>query len=149
MSTRNPFTRLLGRRLDQKTTLRLEIDAFVEPWDLLEALVISIYRTGSASEEDQGSVDEVTRWLAERYSAYENALAPHWAGTRAAGQTVESDPFRSLFSDRSAASFIGDWSAMQTLPAAREALNRWLLALSRDDDHITSDAPSGKQERTS
>jgi hypothetical protein len=128
---RNPFTRLLERRLNAAGSAGPAGAAdFVERWDRLEALVIAIYRRGEASEEERAAFDEVAAWLARRYPALSDRLAPHWRGSAAgshAGVTTVEDPFRRLFEGRRADSFAGDREALRTLPAAREAVNRWLL----------------------
>jgi hypothetical protein len=44
-------------------------------------------------------------------------------------QHNREDPFARLLAAGAARDFAGNWAAMQTLPAAREALNRWLMDL--------------------
>lgn len=134
MNPANPFTRLLGSRLNQTDAARTGVDTFIRYWDAYESLVIFIFKSGEADKETQSEFKSVSAWLSDNYHLFESKLAPHWAGSTAAigGQTVDADPFRSLIEGKHAHMFVGDWAAMQTLPTAREALNRWLIALAAD-----------------
>ncbi len=119
----NPFTQSLTRALADPA-----VDAFVSGWDALEALVMRVYRGGMAGLADEAEWVLLRPALAAAYPAWSVALAPHWPQTRAGGQPVAADPFARLMSFARAADIVGDWAAMQTLPAAREALNRMLVA---------------------
>lgn len=119
----NPFTQSLTRSLADPA-----LDAFVARWDALEALVVRVYRGGAAGPADEAEWAPLRPALLAAYPAWSAALAPHWPLTRAGGQPVTADPFARLMSFTRAADIVGDWAAMQTLPAAREALNRMLVA---------------------
>ncbi len=140
MNFLNPFTKILGSRLSDFDEARPEIDNFVRHWDRLESLVISVYKSGEVDVTARSEFDLVTAWLSEHFANYETALARHWStqGTQVDGARDAADPFRSLFEHRQASSFVDDWGAMQTLPAAREALNRWLIEL--------ADSPAGTDD---
>lgn len=126
MTTGNPFSRALFGWLPPRAR-GADRAAFLEHWDALEALVIAVYRAGAARPPDEADYAAIAGWFAEAYPRFRTALAAHWPATRAAGEPVTSDPFAALLGRPSAAAFVGDWAAMQQLPAAREALNRWLL----------------------
>jgi len=102
--------------------------AWVRNWDALEALIIRTYRRRSASLIDQ----LLYRWLRWRlrrgYGRWRAGLAAHWRGRLAGGEPLEQDPFERLLQPASAQAFAGDWSTLQLLPAAREAVNSFLLA---------------------
>ena len=118
----NPFSRFLSRGVkDAPLTM------FVAHWDRLEALVVGVYKGGVATPEDEAEWREVRRWLRGHYAAWEEALAPLWPETLVGGMPASTDPFLSLINLPAAADFVANWQAMQTLPAAREALNRLLL----------------------
>ena len=119
----NPFTQSLTRALAEPA-----LDAFVAGWDGLEALVVRVYRGGVATPADETEWAVLRPALARAYPAWAKALSSHWPQTRAGGQPVTADPFARLMSFARAAEIVGDWAAMQTLPAAREALNRMLVA---------------------
>lgn len=119
----NPFTQSLTRALADPA-----LDAFVARWDALEALVVRVYRGGAAAPADEAEWAPLRPALAGAYPAWAESLAPHWPLTSAGGQPVTADPFVRLMSFTRAADIVGDWAAMQTLPAAREALNRMLVA---------------------
>ena len=125
----NPYTHDLLERLSDPPP---GLDDFIQAWDRLETLVIAVFRDGEADALEEGRFAEVARWLRSHYAAFESDLAPHWADVRAGGRPLLADPFRTLFEAPDAASFADNWSAMQLLPAAREALNRWLVALAGD-----------------
>jgi len=122
----NPFSRFLRGRLRQPAG---RAEALVEVWDRLELLVIAVYRAGEAGPEDERELRAIRDWMEARYARYEAELAPHWRQVRAGGEVVAGDPLRALWERASAASLVRDWRAMQLLPAARETINRWLVAL--------------------
>lgn len=118
----NPFSKYLR----QFTTDR-EFDAFVAQWDVLESTVIGVYRQKMTIEQAQA--DFTTTWpkLRQAYPQWEPRLRPYWQATRAAGEPTQIDPFQLLLSIPNPKAIQGDWNAMQHLPAAREALNRYLV----------------------
>ena len=118
----NPFSRFLTQWSGDAS-----LKAFVAHWDLLEALVIRVYKGAAASEDDDAQWREHSSWLRERYPPWRQRLAPHWRQATVGGEPAKEDPFLRLLSAERAAEFVGDWQALQNLPAAREALNRLLL----------------------
>jgi hypothetical protein len=122
----NPFTRFLrSRQPDAPAAL----DEFVERWDALESLVINTYRAGQADSDTEQAYADLRAWLTRRYPAWADTLAPFWREAREAGAPPPSDPFVRLFTPATASAFVGNRALMQALPAAREALNRYLLTL--------------------
>lgn len=125
----NPFTKFLSQSLTDN-----HFTAFVEKWDELERIVIGVYRgkiTPSSAESDwQGT----RTWLLNNYGSWEAVLCPYWQMTSAGGNPTITDPFHLLLDIKIAADIPGDWRAMQHLPAAREAINRYLL------DHTNQDS---------
>ena len=122
----NPFTRFLSQRSDDDA-----FAAFIAYWDRLERVVVGVYR---AKLDEATAADEypvVWPWLRAKYPRWEAALRPHWQATRAAGAPTQTDPFALLLAIAAPADIAGDWRAMQHLPAAREAINRYLV----DDQH--------------
>jgi len=103
-----------------------EFGAFVEQWDRLERVVVGAYRGKLGLDAAAATFAEVWPWLRRRYPRWEAALRPHWRATRAAGAPTATDPFRLLLDIPDAAAIAGDWRAMRHLPAAREAINRYL-----------------------
>jgi hypothetical protein len=101
----------------------------VAQWDGLEALVIDVYRRSTATPEDETEFRILSGWLRDRYTDHRAALVDYWPATQVAGAPAQDDPFRRLFEAPNAAAFVANWPALQALPAAREALNRWLIAL--------------------
>ncbi|MEO6060900.1 MAG: hypothetical protein ABIQ99_03055 [Thermoflexales bacterium] len=118
----NPFTQSLARELADPA-----LDDFIADWDALEAMVVRVFRGGAAGPADEGEWAALRPALGAAYPAWAGALASHWPQTRAGGQPVTADPFVRMMSFTQAADIVGDWAAMQTLPAAREALNRMLV----------------------
>ena len=104
-----------------------DADAFIADWDRLERLVIDVYRRGESDGQDEAEWQWLRQALAERHAAA--ALAPHWPGVLAGGAALAADPFETLTALPRAADLIDNRRAMQLLPAAREALNRWLLTM--------------------
>ena len=117
----NPFTRFLSQRSDDDA-----FAAFIAYWDRLERVVVGVYR---AKLDEATAADEyraVWPWLRARYPRWAETLRPHWQATRAAGEPTQTDPFALLRALAAPADIVGDWRAMQHLPAAREAINRYL-----------------------
>ena len=124
----NPFTRFLSQwSADGRFT------QFVEQWDRLERLVIGVYREKVSLSAAEAEFAPLWGWLREHYPRWEPLLRPYWQATRAAGQPTQVDPFRLLLSIESAADIPGDWRAMQHLPAAREAINQYLVDQRKGD----------------
>lgn len=119
----NPFTNFLRQWLADD-----DFDAFVAYWDRLERLTIQVYRQKITVTAAEPEFAAVWPWLRERYGRWQSTLEPFWRQTTAAGAPTQTDPFRLLLEKQSPADIPGDWWAMQHLPAAREALNHYVLA---------------------
>ena len=120
----NPFTQSL---LDHIRDRRIE--AFVVLWDALEDLVVRVYRGEAATAQDEAEYRHLRRRLQREVANWEPRLRPHWQRTHIGGQPTREDPFLSLLRAPRAADFVDNWAAMQTLPAAREALNHLLMEI--------------------
>lgn len=118
----NPFTKFLS----QSSTDRGFI-AFVEKWDELERIVIDVYRGKIAASEAEDKWQSVRTWLRKNYDTWEQKLLPFWRKTTAAGKPTSTDPFMLLLTIGNTTEIIGNWRAMQHLPAARETINRYIL----------------------
>ncbi|HSM55952.1 MAG TPA: hypothetical protein VK879_07330 [Candidatus Sulfomarinibacteraceae bacterium] len=118
----NLFTRFLKQWNRDK-----DLDLLVDHCDALEALIIRVYKQGEASAADEAEYHALRAWLLANYGQWEKALQSLWRETQVAGAPADKDPFRRLIESETAADFVGDWEAMQNLPAAREALNRLVL----------------------
>jgi hypothetical protein len=119
----NPFTKFL-----QQWSSDADFDDFVTYWDRLERLTIQVYRQKITVASAQPEFDEVWPWLQVRYGRWQPLLEPFWRQAVVAAQPAQVDPFVLLLNKSSPGSILGDWFAMQHLPAAREALNRFALA---------------------
>jgi hypothetical protein len=117
----NPFTRFLNQWSKNR-----KLDEFIAYWDALETIVIHVYRQKVSLDEAGPEFERVWAWLRARYGAWEGVLRPYWQQTKAAGEPTQTDPFRLLLDIQNPAAILGDWRAMQHLPAAREALNLYL-----------------------
>lgn len=118
----NPFTRSLLEELDDSA-----FRAWAELWDQLESLVVEVYRAQHVGAEEARGYRHLRAKLEARYPDWQEALAPYWQGLKAGGEPVERDPFATLFEPQEAEEFLDNWPSMQRLPAAREALNAYLL----------------------
>ena len=118
----NPFTRSLLRRLNDR-----QLGEFVAAWDQLEALIIQIYKSGEASPTDEAALKQTRRRLSRHYPRWQPDLSRYWPQMRAGGEPLDGDPFEMLLSIQTGDGIPGNWRAMQILPAAREALNQYLL----------------------
>lgn len=102
---------------------------FVYHWDNLEELVVNVYRTNYATAEDEAEYQHLRGWLDRHYQDWQAALRPYWQGTRISGEAVGEDPYKKLLAFECARDIAGSWSAIRTLPVAREALNELLLSI--------------------
>jgi hypothetical protein len=122
----NPFTESLIRQIKNDSIVR-----FVSYWDRLEALVIRVYKGKDASADDEREWSQIRTWLQKEVPGIKDVLHPFWQGATIGGEPAREDPFERLISFGQARDFLGNWAAMQTLPAARQALNQWLVELIR------------------
>lgn len=127
----NPFSRYLSQ-----WSTDAGFGAFVEHWDVLERIVIDVYRETMTPEAAVSEYERTWGWLRRQYPLWRNALEPYWRQTRAAGALTAVDPFELMLDIQWTGDILGDWRAMQHLPAAREAINRYLL------DHSMPDKPA-------
>jgi hypothetical protein len=120
----NPFTDSLLQKLNNPA-----LSEYVSYWDRAEALVIRVYKDKAATDEDAREWRALRGWLLAHHPEHAPALAACWPRTRIGPEPTTEDPFDWLLSYRDAMDFVGEWHAMQTLPAIREALNLWLVDL--------------------
>ncbi len=120
----NRFTHFLQQWLRPGASLA----PLVEHLDALERLVIRVYKGNEATAADEAEYGRLRPWLQDNYPAWQEALEPYWRQSLVAGQPAEADPVWRLLQAEAARDFMGDWGAMQHLPAIREALNRLILA---------------------
>jgi hypothetical protein len=120
----NPFTRFLLRRRLRHSSL----DDFVDRWDRLERLVIRVYKGKGATAEDETIYVEIRPWLHQHYPQWQPQLQAYWPQAMIGGQPAREDPFLFLLQAEEAVDYVDNWLAMQTLPAAREALNKLVTA---------------------
>ncbi len=118
----NPFTRYLSQWSTDKAFAE-----FVERWDRLERIVVGVYRQKIDLDAAARDFDDVWPWLRRHYGQWAAALRPYWLSARAAGEPVQTDPFLLLLDLAGPDHIPGHWRAMQHLPAAREAINRYLV----------------------
>lgn len=119
----NPFTAFLKQWLKND-----DLSEFIAYWDRLEAVVVRVYRQKMTLDEAKPEFAQVWPWLRNHYGAWEKGLRPFWQATKAGGQTTATDPFQLLLNLQTVEEIVGHWAAMQHLPAAREALNQYVLA---------------------
>lgn len=102
------------------------IAELVRWWDPFEAAVIHVYKTGTVLEEDRILLMAAREEINQQYDRWQKTLQPYWQDLLIEGKPVNSDPFRQLLAFDRPESFLDNWAAMQTLPVAREAINRFL-----------------------
>lgn len=121
----NPFTRFLSQWSKNHS-----LADFITYWDRLERVMVLVHREKMTLAEAEPIFAEVWPWLRARYKNWAEPLRPYWQQTKAAGELTQTDPFQLLLDLENPAAILGNWHAMQHLPAAREALNRFV----RDQD---------------
>jgi hypothetical protein len=118
----NPFSRFLR----QWSSNRPFTD-FVARWDELEALVVAVYRQRTTPDAARPAFEQIWPWLRQQYPEWEEVLRPFWQQTQAGSRPTQTDPFRLLLAFDQPEAILDNWPAMQHLPAAREAINQYLL----------------------
>ena len=119
----NPFTFFL-----RQWNRNPDLDEFVAYWDGLEQVMVGVYRKKMTLAEAEPEFRRVWSWLQREYDAWREALRPYWQQTKAGGAPTQADPFQMFLDMQSPQEIVGNWRAMQHLPAAREALNHLVLA---------------------
>ena len=123
----NPFSRFLSQWSHNR-----QLNEFASYWDRLEAVMVQVYRRKVSVAAAEAEFATVWPWLRQHYPQWQAALRPYWRQTMAGGEPTREDPFALLLQFQQPADILGDWRAMQHLPAAREALNQFLLSQSED-----------------
>lgn len=118
----NPFSKYLSQ-----WSTDADFEAFRSYWDDLELVVVGVYRRKMTIDDAAAEFERVWPWLRTNYPRWQPALEPYWRQTRAAGAPTAKDPFMVFLDKGRPADILGDWNAMQHLPAARETINRYLL----------------------
>jgi hypothetical protein len=118
----NPVTRSLLQQLDDN-----DLKRWVEAWDEVEAVIIGIYKAAATGSAHIRRYRRLRGRLLKSLRRWSEALEPHWRASQMSGEPVGSDPFAQILGRAEAGDFVGDWEALQTLPAAREAINSFLL----------------------
>ncbi|MCX6017134.1 MAG: hypothetical protein NTZ50_01295 [Chloroflexi bacterium] len=122
----NPFTRSIAVALHER-----RLREFITHWDVIEALVVRVYRGDAATTADEVEYAAVRPHALATHTQLRTALEPHWRTAKVAGVLATEDPFVVMLRHEAAADFLGDWPAMQALPAAREALNKLVLEVQK------------------
>lgn len=103
------------------------LQRFVSDWGELESLCIATFKAERFSAQDAQSWSVLRKRITRAYGKFEHDLRPYWAAVKVEGQIVQEDPFRRILSVEALSDVVGNWSLMQQLPAAREALNHFIL----------------------
>ena len=90
--------------------------------------MVAVYREKRPVAEAETQFNETWSWLRKQYPRWSDQLRPFWQQTKAAGKTTEVDPFQLILNIQQPQDILGDWRAMQHLPAAREAINQFILS---------------------
>lgn len=119
----NPFTRFLNSNQPDR-----QLDRFIRLWDALEERCIDTYQAGDCTPDENMEWQELRANLQTAYRTVADLLAPHWKTATIKGRPVDRDPFLHILQTRTLEEVIDNWSLLQHLPPAREAINRCILA---------------------
>jgi hypothetical protein len=122
----NPVTVMLLDRVDWP-----ELEAWIRRWDRLEFLYLTVYRRGSAARRQRREYRRLRRELRSGYELWRDQLREHWCTAEVDGRRLDEDPFEKLTRHAILSADRIDWRDLQTLPAAREALNSFLLEVAK------------------
>lgn len=118
----NPVTKSLIERISDQ-----ELVEFVMLWSGLEELVIRVYRSNRALNNQISVFSEITSNLNVRYPAWESKLAYFWKSLKVGKKPILADPFNRLLALESIADIIGDPEVIQILSVTRDAINKLLI----------------------
>ncbi len=118
----NPVTRAILQGIKDP-----DLHHLVEDWDRLERMVIEVYKSKQVGEGVEEEHRRIKQQLEQALPRYLPALEPYWRQIRVEGILLDRDPFSFVLSASEPRDWIGNWPVMQHLPAAREALNHYLL----------------------
>ena len=118
----NPVTQSLISQTEDEP-----LAVFVQAWDALEELIIRLNRSGAVRQEDNLLYSRLQLELHQSYPALRDVLDPDWRRARKEGNELSGDPFRALLLASGPDEFVRNWDCMQMLPAARQALNEYIL----------------------
>lgn len=108
-----------------------ELETWIRRWDRLEFLYLTVYRSGSASRRQRREYRRLRRVLRSGYEFWREELSEHWRTAEVDGRRLQRDPFETLTRQDVLSADRIDWRDLQTLPAAREALNSFLLEVAK------------------
>lgn len=104
------------------------LNQFIERWDIVEALAIQTYRQKKVDPAAAERYRASRAWLIDHYDDLAGPLTPFWEKSLVGGTSDHADPFLFVLEVAELDGFLGNWAALQHLPAAREALNQLLIA---------------------
>jgi hypothetical protein len=120
----NPYTQTLIAQIDEP-----ELEQFTRLWDALEASAIEIYRSGRCLPDEAADYKSLLEELNSAYPTWERALEPNWKASRIKGESDNRDPFAPLLNMKACSDWVENQDMFRLLPAAREAINRYLSSL--------------------
>ena len=118
----NPFSRFLGRRVNDRA-----LNEFRQNWDALETLIVQLFREELDPLQMQTEWTRLRRLTRRQYAQFSDQLDPLWRQALIQGKLAKKDPFLSVTAPAQAVEFVANWDMMQTLPAARESLNKLMV----------------------
>ncbi len=127
----NPVTQKLIEQINDHS-----LHKFVEAFDVLEVLIIQIFKSKSITKQDEKVYRKAKKQMRKYYRKFQPALTAYWTQTTINDQLLTEDPFIALVSHGTATDFLDNWHMMQTIPPARQALNEWLLDKTQKDNAI-------------
>ncbi len=119
----NPVTQTLIDRIADPA-----LAEWAAAWDVIEQVVIRVYRGAAVSKKDEQDFIAAKRWLLKNHPRLAPSLDPYWrrALIKGSGPAAE-DPFEKLLAYDQARDFVDNLDAMRLLPAVRQSINEWLL----------------------
>jgi hypothetical protein len=106
---------------------------FIGNWEMLEELITSIYHSGEITPTDRELFVSLQYALRSLYAKCAATLRPYWQQIKVAGKTNQNDPFLTMLDVSVRSSQVDYWDMVQTLPVAREALNKMVLDTSNGE----------------
>lgn len=122
----NPVTAMLLEKVDSQ-----ELRGWTEAWGRLERMLLAVYRSGAVLDEQRRAYRRLRSEIRVDYGRWEADLKVHWQSAQVAGVPLERDPFVYLTTPEDLTAGFVTWQVIQILPAAREALNSFLLEIVR------------------
>ncbi len=96
---------------------------FLANWVMFEELLVSIYTSGQARDDDLDLLGSLRYAIIYHYHQWADQLQPYWTQVKVAGRALSKDPFLAALETASKAEQTATFDTVEVLAAVRKTLN--------------------------